>query len=88
MTNKEFNEFLKRKIDEIMGEHIFSKKDPELTRYNLVTIVNGEELRFKRYGKDPEKVKRELIVFIHEMYGVFTDKVIIEEDKTHPVQDK
>ena len=88
MTNKEFNDFLKRKIDEVMGEYIFSKKDPELTRYNLVTVVNGEELRFKRYGKDPEKVKRELIVFIHEMYGVFTDKVIIEEDKTHPVQDK
>ena len=88
MTNKEIDEFLKRKIDEIMGEYIFSKKDPELIRYNLVTIVNGEELRFKRYGKDPEKVKRELIVFIHEMYGVFTDKVIIEEDKTHPAQDK
>ncbi len=88
MTDKEFNEFLKRKIDEVMGEYIFSKTDPELTRYNLVTVVNGEELRFKRYGKDPEKVKRELIVFIHEMYGVFTDKVIIDEDKTHPVQDK
>lgn len=88
MTNKELDEKIKQTIEEIMGEYIFSKKDQELKRYNLVAIVNGEELRFKRYGKDPEKVKRELIVFIHEMYGVFTDKVIIEEDKTHPVQDK
>lgn len=87
MTDKEFNEFLQRKIDEIMGEYKNSKES-DLTRYNLVTNVNGEELRFKRYGKDPEKVKRELIVFIHENYGVFTDKVIVEEDKTHTVQDK
>ena len=88
MTNKELDEKIKQKIEEIMGEYIFSKNDKDLTRYNLVAIVNGEELRFKRYGKDPEKVKRELIVFIHENYGVFTDKVIIDEDKTHPVQDK
>lgn len=85
MIDKEFNEFLKRKIEEIMGEYKNSK-ETDLTRYNLVAIVNGETLRFKRYGKETEKVKRELIVFIHEKYGVFTDKVTIEEDKTHPVK--
>lgn len=87
MTNKELDEKIKQTIEEIMNEYKNSK-ETNLKRYNLVAIVNGEELRFKRYGKDPEQVKRELIVFIHENYGVFTDKVLIDEDKTHPVQDK
>lgn len=87
MTNKELDEKIKQTIEEVMNEYKNSK-ETNLTRYNLVAIVNGEELRFKRYGKDPEKVKRELIVFIHENYDYFTNKVIIEEDKTHPVKDK
>lgn len=88
--NKELDEklkdFINKKIEEIMAEYQYSKDNPDLKRYKMIAIVNGEPLVFKRYGTEMEKTKRELIVFIHEKYGVFTDKVEIEEDKTHPVK--
>lgn len=83
---KEIYEKIKKRIEEIMAEYQYSKDNPDLKRYKMIAIVDGEPLIFKRYGTETEKTKRELIVFIHEKYGVFTDKVEIEEDKTHPVK--
>lgn len=62
----------------------YSYKDG-MKRYRCVTTINGEPNVFKRYGKDPEPVKRELITFIHEFYEVWADVHEIEEDKTHPI---
>jgi hypothetical protein len=56
-----------------------------LKRYRLVVNLNGEQLTFKRYGTDPEVVKRELITFIHEIYEIWGDVQLVEEDKTHPI---
>ena len=56
-----------------------------MKRYRCVVTINGEPNVFKRYGKDPETVKRELITFIHEFYEVWPDVHEVEEDKTHPI---
>ena len=70
-----------------MAEYQYSKDNPDLKRYKMIAIVNGEPLVFKRYGTEMEKTKRELIVFIHEKYGVFTDKVEIEDGKINHIID-
>jgi hypothetical protein len=59
-----------------------------LKRYRCVVNLNGEQLTFKRYGTDPEVVKRELITFIHEMYEIWGDVQSVEEDKTHPIDNE
>jgi hypothetical protein len=66
-------------------KYIYDPNNKELNRYVLSTMLFGEPVIFKRYGTDPERVKRELIVFIHEMYNVFVDNVEIKEDPTHPM---
>lgn len=64
------------------------------TRYkctaHFLTIVEGRPdtvpVYFKRYGEDPETVKKELIDFIKEAYDA-TVEVDVEVDKTHSVEE-
>lgn len=64
------------------------------TRYkctaHFLAIVEGRPdtvpVYFKRYGEDPETVKKELIDFIKEAYDA-TVEVDVEVDKTHSVEE-
>jgi len=64
------------------------------TRYKCTAhfpaIVEGRPdtvpVYFKRYGEDPETVKKELIDFIKEAYDA-TVEVDVDVDKTHPAEE-
>lgn len=64
------------------------------TRYkctaHFLAIVKGRPdtvpIYFKRYGEDPETVKKELIDFIKEAYDA-TVEVDVEVDKTHSAEE-
>lgn len=64
----------------------YTYKD-NLKRYRIVVNMNGEPQVFKRYGTDPDKVKKELVTFIHERYDMWVDVHEIDEDKTHPIKE-
>ena len=63
------------------------------TRYkctaNFPALVDGKPdtvpVYFKRYGEEPETVKKELIDFIKEAYDTTVTEVTVEPDKTHTV---
>ena len=68
-------------------KHIYDKSKPDLIRYKIVAVVNGEQLIFKRYGSEETAVKKEFMAFVHELYDTWCDIQSIEEDKTYPIDE-
>ena len=67
-------------------KYVYDPNHKELNRYVIIANINNCICYFKRYGTDPEKIKREFIVFVHEAYDVFIDsEIVIKEDPSHPV---
>ena len=59
------------------------------TRYKCITVINGTQAIFKRYGDSVNEVRSDLEKFIK---NAFTDSTFqiqsIEVDETHPVEVK
>lgn len=69
-------------------KYVYDPNHKELNRYVIVTYMDGGPCIFKRYGTEPESVKREFIKFVHEEYQVYLSEhdIEIKEDPSHPVE--
>ena len=59
------------------------------TRYKSITVINGTQAIFKRYGDSVNEVRSDLENFIKNAFAGSTFQIqTIEVDETHPVEAK
>ena len=59
------------------------------TRYKCITVINGTQAIFKRYGDSVNEVRNDLEKFIKNTFGECIFQIQeIEVDETHPVEVK
>lgn len=57
-----------------------------MSRWKCIAVIDNQALIFKRYAKNEEQVRKELLEFIKERYKTDAEITEVILDKIHPVK--